>query len=191
MITVTTGQQTALESRSFAMALFAYLDFSGGAVRVTSWNHDLVWGGYTWTGLGNLASISDVQDSEKLDTSAIDMNLNAANATILALAMGEAEAYRGRTASIYMCPMSNGALIDDPIAVWSGYMDTMAITYTSSGGTVSVRCYPMSEKLARASGLRTNADQQKLVLSTDLGFQYQADLIANPQVWLSKKMQEV
>ena len=192
MITTTSGQQSALEGRSFSAALFAFLDFSGGAVRVTSWNHDMVWGGYTWTGLGNLAGISDVQESEKLETSAIDLTMNAANATVLALAMGEAEAYRGRTATIYMCPMLNGALIDTPIVVWSGYMDTMSINYASdSGGSINVRCYPLSEKLSRPSALRANHAQQKLVLSTDLGFQYQEDLIANPQVWLSKKFQEV
>ena len=191
-VTVTSQQQTTLESRSFGMALFGSLDFSGGIVRVTTWNHDLVWGGYTWTGLGNLVSVQEVKESEKLETQVVDLVLNAANQSILALSLGEAEVYRGRSAIIYMCPMTNGALVDTPILCWQGFMDTMAVSYSGDGsGSIVVRCKPASDRLSRPSGLRVNAEQQKLILSSDLGFQYLDDLIANPQVWLSKKFQEI
>lgn len=192
MITVSSGQQTALESRHFGMAVFAYLGFSSGAVRVTSWNHDLTWGGYTWTGLGSLASIEQVKESEKLESQSVDLSLSAANASILALALGEAEVYRGQVATLYVCPLQDGVLIDTPIVCWNGFMDTMAINYSQDGsGIISVRCKPTTDRLSRPSGLRANAEQQKLILSTDLGFEYQADLINHPQVWLSKKFQEV
>jgi hypothetical protein len=43
--------------------------------------------------------------------------------------------------------------------------------------------------LKRQPALRLNAAQQKKRYPTDTGFDYLTDLIANPQVWLSKKFQ--
>lgn len=193
-ITVTSSQQTAFEARHLGMVMFAYMDFLNGAmastpVRVSTWNHDITWGGFTWQGLGNLVSIQDVKDSEDIDTSSVDLSLNAANTTILSLSLGEAERYRGRTIIMYMCPMSGGALIDTPITFWSGTMDTMAIGYGGEGGTVTLRCTPTSARLARPNALRANHEQHILNNPSELGFQYLADLVAHPQVWLSKEFQ--
>lgn len=186
-------QQTALEGRYFTIAVFLYLDFSGGIIRVSTWNHDLVWGSNTWTGLGKFVSISDAKESEKIETQPIDINLSIADSAILALAIGEAESYRGRAAYAYMCPMEDGALIGTPIQCWSGTMDIVTVSYgADGGGAISLRAKPTSDRLSRPSTFRVNHQlQQQLVLSTDLGFEYQEDLIANPQLWLSRKFQTV
>lgn len=193
-ISVSTNQQTALAARHLGMVLFAYLDFADGSfastpIRISTWNHDLTWGGYTWQGFGNLVSVANVKDSEKLETSSIDLNLNAANTTILSLSLAAPERYRGRNVILYMCPITNGVLVDTPIQFWSGTMDTMAVAYEADGGNVTLRVTPTSARLARASGLRMNHEQHKLAYPTELGFQYLNDLISHPQVWLSKKFQ--
>lgn len=189
MFTTTTNQQNALSSRSFTMALFAELNFSGGYVRASTWSADLTWGTYNWVGLGKLVSVADVKETEKLETSSVDLTLNAADNTILVAALGDPTTYRGRSANIYTCPLADGVLIDTPILCWSGTMDTMNVVFAEGGGSVVVRCKPTSDKLNRPTSFRVNHEQQKLVLSTDLGFQYQQDLIANPQIWLSKAFQ--
>jgi len=188
MFTTTTNQQTALEGRYFSGVLFAELNFTGSYIRVSTWNHDLVWGGFTWLGLGKLASVADVKESEKLETGSIDLMISGADSTILGLAIGDPATFRGRSANIYFCPIADGVLIDTPVMCWNGTMDTMSVVYAESG-TIALRCKPTSDKLNRATGLRVNHEQQKLVLSTDLGFQYQQDLISNPQIWLSKDFQ--
>jgi len=197
MITVSSGQQTQFEARHLRLVLFAQLEFLAGdlttpsTIRVSTWNHDITWGTYTWQGLGNLVSIQDVKDTENLETSSVDMKLNVANSTILGLAMGEAEQFRGKAALLYLCPVTDGGvLVDTPILFWTGEMDSMAITYSQDGGgEISLRCFPTSSRLARPSGLRANHEQHIQTYPTELGFQYLADLIAHPQVWLTKTFQ--
>lgn len=196
MITVSGSQQTQFEARHLRMVMFAQLEFLAGdfvtpaTIRVSTWNHDITWGSYTWQGLGNLVSVQDVKDSENLETSSVDLKLNAANSTILSMAMAEAETYRGRAALLYLCPVTDGGvLVDTPILFWTGEMDTLAVTYAQEGGEISMRCYPTSSRLARPSGLRANHEQHIQTYPTELGFQYLADLIAHPQVWLTKTFQ--
>lgn len=190
MLNLTTGQQTALEGRYTGMTVFMSLAFTSGTIRVSTWNIDLVWGGFTWSGMGNLAHIQEIKDTEKLEASPIDASLNVSNATLLSLAITSAEAYRGKAAIIYLGPMTDGVLVGTPIMCWTGYMDVMAVQYNADGtGLISVRCKPLTDKLNRPSGLRASHEQQKLILSTDLGFEYQNSLITDPQLWLSKKFQ--
>jgi hypothetical protein len=191
--TVDTDQQNALSARHFGIAVFVYLNFLGGAIRLSTWNHDITWGANTWTGLGKFISISDAKESEKIETQPLDMSLNIADSAILALAVGESEAYRGRTANLYMCPMEDGVLIGTPIQCWSGTMDICTVSYgADGGGSISMRAKPTSDKLSRPSTFRVNHQlQTQLINPSDLGFEYQADLIANPQLWLSRKFQTI
>lgn len=195
MITVTGSQQTQLEARHLRLVLFAQLEFLDGTfatatIRVSTWNHDITWGGFTWQGLGNLVSIQDVKDSEALETNSVDMKLNVGNSTILGLALGEAERYRGKAAILYMCPVNDGGvLVDTPITFWTGEMDSMALTYGQENSEIALRCFPTSSRISRPSGLRANHEQHIQNYPTELGFQYLADLIAHPQVWLTKTFQ--
>ena len=74
-------------------------------------------------------------------------------------------------------------------------MDVIAVSVDGenkeAGGTISLRCEPAAKRLRRRNALRVNAAQQKLAYPTDTGFDYQADLIANPQTWLSRLFQSI
>lgn len=192
MINVTAAQQTVLESRVAGMGLFVSLAFTSTTLRVSTLFNDQTWGGFTWLGAAKVGSITEVKDTEKFESNPIDMILNVADATLLSLALTDANAYRGKTAIIYLAPMQDNVLIGTPMMCWNGFMDTMAIQYNADGGgSIAVRCKPTTDRLNRASGLRANAQQQALINSSDRGFDYLTSLITQPQLWISKRFQEV
>lgn len=188
----TTAQQTALEKPVAREAWFVELQFAGGTVRVCSFGQTFTWGGYDWIGLGAVGRISPLDESAGVASSSMTFSLNVAQVSILALALGPVEDYRGLPAKLYFCPLDeSGVLIDTPELCWRGLMDTMQVGVDGEEGQVALKCETSAYGLKRRPSLRLNAAQQKQRYPTDTGFDYLTDLIANPQMWLSRKFQQI
>lgn len=192
-MTVTVDQQTALEKPSVAWAYFVELHFASGVQRVCNFNKDFSWGGNDWRGLGGLGSISQIKSSEKIEPNPVTLGLNIAQPEWFAFAIGEVEEYRGLPAKIYVCPLTpEHTLIDTPTKEWEGEMDVVAMSVEPEGsGAITLRCEPIAKRLRRGNNKRVNAAQQKARYPTDTGFDYQSDLLATPQTWLSRKFQQI
>ena len=63
----------------------AELAFAAGTVRCATWAHDLTVGGYTWQGLGALASVAAVSESSDSGTDQISLSLSLEQPRHLAL----------------------------------------------------------------------------------------------------------
>ena len=191
-MTLTANQQTAHEAAAVRVAIFIELAFAAGTSRLSTLLNDIDWGGYTWKGIGTVASIGDIDESASITAKPLTFTLNVADASILALAAGPVEAYRGRAAKLYVCPLTEGfTLIDTPELAWSGYMDALFLAVDGEAGSVTMKCETAAFSLKRLPQLRMNAAQHKKDNPADTGFDYLTDLIANPQLWLSKKFQAV
>lgn len=188
----TEAQQTELERPGARVVYFVEFDFLDGKQRLCTWNKTLPWNGYDWLGLGAISAIGQVDESESLDARALSFTLNAAEPTWLALAAGPVEEYRGRSAKMYMCPLNeNYQLVDTPEQCWRGIMDAASIGIDGEEGSIVLKCETSAFGLKRRQTLRMNATQQKKKYPTDTGFDYLVDLIARPQLWVSKRFQTV
>lgn len=188
----TTAQQEAREKAVVPQAYFVSFDFAGGMVRLCNFNQTMEWGGYSWLGLGALGNISEVDDSDGVESKSLNFTLNVAQTSLLALAVGPVEEYRGRAAKMYECPLTeNFQLIDTPIRCWSGYMDMMSVGIDGEQGQIFLKCETAAYGLKRQPTLRMNAPQQRANYPTDSGFDYLNDLSARPAMWLSVKFQRV
>lgn len=191
-MTVSTDQQTALEKAVVPIAYFVSLDFATGMLRLSNFNQSVDWGGNTWVGLGALGSISDVEESDGMESKSLNFTLNLADVAMKSLAVGTVEDYRGRAAKLYMTPLTeNFALIDTPVLCWSGYMDLMSVGIDGSEGQITLKCENSVYSLKRLPALRMNAAQQRAKYPTDSGFDYLNGLASNPPVWLSRNFQSV
>lgn len=195
-MTTTVDQQAALEKPVVPWAYFVELHFESGIQRYCNFNKTFSWGGYDWIGLGGLVSISEIKSTEKIEPNAVTFTLNIAQSALLAFAVGSVEEYRGRSVAIYQCPLTaQHTLIDDPILAWEGDMDVVAVSVEDengeASGSISLRCEPAAKRLRRRNALRVNSAQQKLRHPGDTGFDFQADLLANPQTWLSVRFQQI
>lgn len=186
----TSAQDTALAQSVVRTAYFAELQFRTATQYLCSWNSTITWGGHDWLGLGQLGDIGQINESNSLDAQSLDLVLNCAQLSWVALAVGEVEEYRGLPAKLYFCPLDSGyGLIDTPIQCWRGTMDVMTMGIDNNTGKIVLRCENSAFGLKKNPALRVNAAQHKLKYPNDTGLDYMTDLIANPQIWLSKKFQ--
>jgi hypothetical protein len=195
MTTLTTGQQTAVEQAVARTAYFLEMDFLAATQYVCNYNGTYHWNGVDWIGLGSVGNIAPIEETAGVLSSAMIFTLNVAQSTILGLAVGAAEQYRGRPAKLYFCPLDvNGLLIDTPAICWRGNMDTVSVGVDGEVGQIQLKCETSAFTLKRRNALRLNAAQQqqrmtRLGLPADNGFQFLDGLIASPQLWLSIKFQ--
>ncbi|GGI16456.1 hypothetical protein [Oxalicibacterium faecigallinarum] len=191
-MTVTTEQQAALEKPLVVPAYFALFDFASAPVRVTNFNANFDWDGHQWSGLGAISKVSEVEESDGMTTKSLNFTLNVADTSLLALAAGAVEEYRGRAATMWMCPLDDQyRLIDEPQVCWRGIMDMMSLGIDGDEGQIVLKCETSAYGLKRQPSIRLNAAQQKKKYPTDTGLDYQNDMISNPVVWLSRRFQQI
>jgi hypothetical protein len=186
----TTNQKTALAKANIRTAYFVELQYPVGTQYYSSMNINMEWGGHVWVGLGAIAEVDGIEESANLDTQAVNFTLNIAQPAILAVAVGPVESYRGYPVKMHFCPLDeNFRLIDTPELCWRGAMDTVAVGMEGESGKIVLKCESSANMLARRPALRANAAQQKLRFPNDTGFDYLTNIIANPQLWISKRFQ--
>jgi hypothetical protein len=192
-MTITTDQQTELEKSVTRVVYFAEFHFASGTLYLSSAMQTITWGGHDWIGLGSIGAIGAVEEADSLDAKSLDFTLNVAQTSLLAEAVGNVDDYRGRTAKLYMCPLDEQfRLIDTPQRCWSGSMDQMSVGIDADGkGQIALRCETAAYGMKRRPALRINAAQQGKKYPNDTSFNYQNDLIARPQLWLSKNFQRI
>ncbi len=190
MTTLDSSQQTELEKPVTRIVFFIELQFLSATVYICSANITLTWGGHDWIGLGSIGGISPIEESEGVESKSLTFTLNVAQQSILALAIGDVEEYRGRNARLYFCPLDESFQpVGTPVLCWRGIMDTMAVSVDGEEGGVTLKCETSAYGLKRQPGLRLNAAQQKSRYPTDTGFDLLTGLISEPVVWASAKFQ--
>lgn len=190
-MTLSIQQQTELEKAVTRVIYFAEFDFVGGMIRVNSSNASVVWGGYTWQGLGVLGNISQVEEADSTEAKSLTFTLNCAESSWVALAIGADAVYRGRTAKLYFSPLDeNFAIIGTPVLCWKGVMDLMAMSLDGDSGGISLRCESSIFGLKRGDPIRLNAAQHKRVNPTDKGLDYLLSIQSDPVTWLSARFQK-
>jgi hypothetical protein len=192
-MTLTASQQLELEKPVTRFVYFVAFYFVSGTAYVCTAGQTITWGGHDWLGLGSVGSISQVEEAAGAASSALNFGLNIAQPSWLAESIGAVEDYRGQPAKMYMCPLDEQfRMVDTPQICWRGIMDTVVVGVNAEVGQAVMKCETSAYGVKmRRSSLRLNAAQQKQKHPTDTGFDYLTNLIAFPQMWLSKKFQQI
>lgn len=191
-MTTTTAQQTALEQPSVPIAYFVEFQFRDATSRVCNFTQTFTWNGFDWAGLGAIGAISEVVESSSPGAKALNFTLNISDPSILALAIGPAEQYRGRRARMWMCPLNeNYQLIDTPVLCWRGTMEDMSLGVDKDKGSIQLKCETIPPGMRKSLSLRLNSAQQKKRHPTDTGFDKLNEITSGSFTWLSKRFQEI
>lgn len=200
MLTLDGTASARLANAVRGVAWLVELEFSTGTLRYTTFPQSLVISGNTYTGLGTLATVSAVSESENADAEKITLGFSIVSTTMLGATLGNVESYRGLPAHLWL------QLFDDafqpagaPVKRWSGTMDRVIVNRTpsnraggSSIGVLEMQCSRYGMARARnAPGLRLNHAQQQKAYAGDLGLEYVAKLVEQPALWLSKEFQRI
>ena len=124
---------TALAQQNVAIVTFSKLEFPSGTVYLHNSLGSYTWGGQEWLGVGDLGSISQVEEGLDVSPYAITLTLSGLDATISGAALTEDYYLHGVT--VYLGVLNaDDVLIDTPTQIWAGFMDQMNMTVGADGG---------------------------------------------------------
>lgn len=179
---ITDGAVTAPVVRPVLLAEF---DFADGYSRCWSGVGTLSWSGHTWQGVGTLGSVEDVEETTELRAVGVRFRLSGIPSNLLESVT--TTVVQGRRAKLWLGFMSETwVMLDQPVLILSGKMDTVDIT---DGGS------ELSFELAVENNLRdlqrprvrryTDADQQS-EFAGDKGFEFVSELQRKEFKWGTK-----
>jgi len=195
---------TALARAAAAEAgiqLLIELQFSSGTQYITTWAMNIVSGGNTYLGLGDLVSVSQLGESADQGADKLVLGASIVNTAMLAALIGPATVYRNRRAKISAQFIDNtfqpaGAAV----LRWTGFMDRVTVERKPANpegggatGKINLECWRAGQsRMRNAGGLRrTHAQQMQRTANADTGLRYTQQLIEQPSLWLSKRFQQV
>ena len=155
--------------------------FSGGPVRVWNGVGDLTYESVTWTGLGDLVSVSPSEETTEIGAASLTVGLNGIPSTTIALALGDE--YRQRPARLLLAFMSAATTVAGATQVFAGRMDVMSIEDGGETASITVQIENRLADLRRPRTSRYTDEEQQRRFPGDLGLEYTGALAARPIPW--------
>ncbi len=161
------------------------LDFESGTTRLWTGVGDISFeagsGSETFTGAGDLATVSAIEETNDIESSNASFSLSGINSSLISLALSEN--YQSRDATLYLGLLSSGAVVADPYILFRGKMDTMDIVDSGETASIQVKAQNRLVALQKAKPRRFTQEDQKLVDSTDIGLAFVNDLQDKTITW--------
>lgn len=157
-------------------------DFDSGNLNLWSGIGDLTVDSVTYVGAGTLLSISGISESAELSASGVTVTLSGVTEPLISKARDED--YQGRELKILLGAMdSTNSVIDDPVIIFSGFMDVMTIQDAGETATIAVQVENRLIEFQRNRVRRYTAEDQKLDYPTDKGLEFVAEIAEKEIVW--------
>lgn len=174
---ISSSNITALNSAVVRPILFGRFDFASGVKRFHTeiGPRDAVhpiYGSETYLGIGSFGGItSDVKETVSLSHAPLQISLTGVDPSLLADAL--TDDYHRRDAELmFGFDDANGDLIDDPVILWSGYMDYVVISLGQNTGELTLYCDDRGTNLRGRSDVRFTDEDMQAVYTGDLVAEY-------------------
>lgn len=182
---------TALRDETIAASLtpvfLAFFDFQSGVVRVWTGLGDKTWDGNTYTGLGNLGSVSPIEESTDIRANGVSFQLNGVPSTMISTVLGDN--YQGRAVKLWFAALdATGAIVADPYLIFSGRMDSIEIDDGPEVAVVRVYAESRLADLRRNNERRFTHEDQQIDHPGDEGLAMMPTSQSTPFVWGSTKI---
>ena len=176
-----------LAGRVVRMARLVELDFADGVGRYwEGGTGDLLAGGQTWSGTGNLATISGIESALGGTAPQVTIGLSGVNAAAVARLVSSDQDVKGRPAKILIQFFDEATLaaLDQPYAVYVGTMDVMSADIKGpTSSAIQVTCEGLFTGRGRPPyGYLSDRSQQALYPG-DTGLQFMASMQNASPFW--------
>ena len=183
---ITSAFNTAITNTVVRPIFAVELDLSTGILRFWNGLGDITMtaGGssQTFTGLGDLMSISAIEESTSVKANNVSMSLSGIKSSLISSALGAN--YTNRNASVYIGLFDTSKnVIADVYTIFKGKMDVMQISEDGDTSVVTLKCENRLITLDRANERRYTLEDQKIDFPSDLGFEFIPDLQDKQIVW--------
>lgn len=182
---LTTAVQNQLAASELQPFFAIKLAFDSGDVKLWTGYGDITVASETYTGGGQLLSISPIEETVEVAARGVNFALNGIDSSLVSVAL--TENYQGRSAKVYLGVISSGAVVSDPYLVFDGRMDVMTIEDVGDTASISLSAESRLIDLERSRVRRyTNSDQQNQ-FPGDTCLRFVADLQDKEIAWGSGK----
>lgn len=150
-------------------------EFTGGTLRLWTGHSSINWNGQTWTGAGDLLSMSAIQETAEVRASGFSVTLSGLNPSIISVAL--AQARQGLAGRVWEGMLdASGAIIADPFLSYEGKLDVPDISDGGEICTVSISYEGRLISLERARERRITHEDQQIEYPDDRGHEYVAGM---------------
>lgn len=171
-----------LESDHQIVFLAVKAQFDSETIYLWSGDTDLTFDGNTYTGVGSLLNLSEIEDSLELKSSGVTLSLAGMDTTVLNLALSED--YQNRKITIFCGYLSGGTdHVQGTMTLFEGRMTSMSIADDPNGATIQVQAENRLVDLDRPANLRFTKESQLFIDSTDTCFSRVQALQDQEIVW--------
>ncbi len=159
--------------------------FSGGTLYLTTASTDIDWSGNTYQAIGGL-TFEAVRETREFTDQSLSVTLDGVDQTVITKVLQQN--YIGQTATLHIAHFSSGAIISDPVQLWSGYMnDAWQIreSHGRGGGTSRITTSIVSPFVIfrQTRGIRANVASHSSVYSGDTFFRHLQAIQGRPIFW--------
>ena len=156
--------------------------FDSSQLNIWSGVGDISFDSVTYTGLGDLLSISDIKETSDISATGINVSLSGVKSSLIAIAKDQD--YQGRELTVRLGAFNeSGSLIADPVIIFSGFMDTMTIAEAGTYSTISIAVENKIVAFERSKVRRYTAEDQKIDHPTDKGFEFVTSIVQKQIIW--------
>lgn len=182
--------EAALGGATVRCSFLMLLDFTTTPMRLWTGAGKLTSGGFDWYGLGNLASISGLEQAVNGDAPETTITLSGIDAEIMAIARDQWEAEaKDREITVYL-QFHNAAddrpltLYDQPYAIWAGRMQVPQFEIDGPHTRrITIRAESLFALRSRPSFSQYTDTDQQARFSGDLGFEFVPTLFRKVVTW--------
>jgi len=179
---LTTEAQAAFLASAKLPAFFWEGEFNTGTLRLWSGVGPIEWNGHTWSGAGDLAGISPIEETTDVVANGISFSFSGIDPSMIATALGEIT--QGRPVKLWLGMLQqDGSVIADPSMVFAGRMDVPTIDEGAETSTITLTVESRLVALNTPRIRRWTPEDQKLRDPTDKGFEYINGLQEAEIVW--------
>lgn len=165
----------------YSVAVAVDMDFSSGHVRLHTGAGTITWDGKQFLGVGRFGGISVISESAELRADTVEFRLSGIPSEYVSTALNENYKHRDVTAYLMFLD-STGALVADPVTLWSGRMDTMPITL-GAAATIVVRAESRLADWMRPRSSRYTNEEQQQRYSGDKGLEFVSQMVEKELIW--------
>ncbi len=168
---LTAGMVTEVTASSLRPILLVKLEFDSGDLNLWTGIGDLVFGGDTYIGAGDLLSFSRIEETSNLKAIGMAAILSGIPSSIISIAL--AEDYMGRPVTIWFGSLSStGALIADPEPIFAGLIDIVPIEDAGDTATIQIQAENRLVRLEESRVRRYTPEDQAIDYSGDKGLDF-------------------
>ena len=159
-----------------------HMVFDSSELNIWSGVGDLSFDSVTYTGLGDLLSISEIKETSDISATGINVSLSGVKTSLIAIAKDQD--YQGRELTVRLGAFNeSGSLIADPVIIFSGFMDTMTIAEAGVYSSITIAVENKLVAFERAKIRRYTAEDQKIEYPADKGFEFVTSIVQKEIFW--------